>query len=521
MSSAPHLLIFVAIRTPLIPHCLEQQIGPPINDEERRTFMNTRIACVFLVLILLFQFASADQKGKLPLTTASEKARNHYLQGLNLADTLRIQESAQHFRNAIKEDPQFAIAHLNLSFTEPNTEDFFKDLNQALKFADQASEGERLWILATDAAVKGFPNQQGEYLEKLVAKYPDDERAHHLLGTYYFGLQKYEKAIGEFEKAISINPGFSNSYNMLGYSQRFVEQFDKSEKAFVKYIELIPNDPNPYDSYAELLMRIGRYDESIDNYRKALKIDSHFVNSYTGIATNLNFKGKHASARKELDKLYAIARNDGERRLALFGMTISYLDEGNWKKALEEQEKMLALARKMEDPTNITGDLNTIGTILMENGHAKEAQAKFDEAAKITADSDLSPEVKNVAQQTYRFLSAWASLKLDDVKKARAFADEFGKLAESENNQFRIWQSHQLAGMIALHEKSYDVAIRELEKSNLQDPFNNFRLGLAYQDKGDAANAKKYFERAAGNNGLNNLNLAFIRGKAKQYAKEG
>ncbi len=36
---------------------------------------------------------------------------------------------------------------------------------------------------------------------------------------------------------------------------------------------------------------------------------------------------------------------------------------------------MLALAKKMNDPTSVTGDLNTIGTILLEYGHAQEAQA--------------------------------------------------------------------------------------------------------------------------------------------------
>ncbi len=220
------------------------------------------------------------------------------------------------FKKAIETDPDFAIAYLNRSFAQPSTPAFFQDLNQAVSLSNKASEGEKLWILAVQAGANGYPAKQGEYFQKLASAYPDDERAHNLLGTYYFGLQEYDKAIGEYERAVGINPKFSPAYNLLGYAYRFQGKFDRSENAFRKYIELIPNDPNPYDSYAELLMRIGRYDESIQNYQKALTLDSHFVNSYLGIATNLDFKGQHENARKELQKLLTVARNDGERRTA-------------------------------------------------------------------------------------------------------------------------------------------------------------------------------------------------------------
>ena len=471
---------------------------------------------IFLLITLAAFGFPADQSGKMPVTTTSEQARSEYLKGLDLADKLRFQDSSSYFRKATQEDPKFALAYLNLAFTEPSADAFLKDLNQAVALSDKVSEAERLWILSSDAAAKGQPNKQGEYLEKLVAAYPKDERAHNLLAVYYFGLQQFDKAIQEFQKAVTINPDFSPSYNLLGYSYRFLEQYDKSEQAFRKYIQLIPNDPNPYDSYAELLMRIGRYDDSIVNYRKALEQDPHFVNSYVGIATNLTFKGKYVEARQELQKLYDLARTDGERRTALLGMTISYADEGNWQKALEEQEQMLALAKKMNDPVGMSGDYNTIGTILLECNRAKEAQSKFDQAAKSTAEANVSPEVKKIAERNHIFFSAKAALALNDVKTAQADAAEFQKQAEAEKNRFLIWLAHELNGTIALAQKNYDAAIHELEQSNQQDPYNTYRLGLAYHGKGDMAKAKEYFDRTAAFNGLNSLNYTFVRVRARQ-----
>ena len=42
---------------------------------------------------------------------------------------------------------------------------------------------------------------------------------------------------------------------------------------------------------------------------------------------NLNLKGDYEAARQQLDKLYEIARTDGERRAALFAKAVSYFEK--------------------------------------------------------------------------------------------------------------------------------------------------------------------------------------------------
>jgi tetratricopeptide (TPR) repeat protein len=102
----------------------------------------------------------------------------------------------------------------------PTAKGFFEDLDNAVAYADKASEGERLIILALKAGSDGNQKLQEEYLNKLVAIYPDDERAHGQLGQFYFGLQQYDLAVEHLKKSTEINPNYSSSYNMLGYSYR-------------------------------------------------------------------------------------------------------------------------------------------------------------------------------------------------------------------------------------------------------------------------------------------------------------
>lgn len=477
-----------------------------------------RLAGLFMVLLLNVGFlvgcaAASDDGGKIPITTASEEARKAFLQGRELQEKLRIQESRQHFQKAVAEDPNFALAHYYLALAQPSAKEFFESLDQAVSSVDKVSEGEKLWILGFEAGVNGKPMQQREYYTKLVENYPNDERAHNLLGGHYFGQQEHEKAIARYEKAIAIQPEFSQPYNQMGYAYRFLGKYDESEQAFKKYIELIPDDPNPYDSYAELMLKLGKYDASIEKYRKALSVDPNFVASYLGIATNLNFKGEHEHARKELDKLYGIAANDGQRRGALFGKVVSYADEGDFAKALETVQEQYALAEKINDAANMAADLNTMGNILLEQDRPDAAKEKFDKSLAIMQNSDLGAEQKTLAEQGHLFNLSRVALAKNDLAGAKKHAQEYKKQAEARNNRFQIWAAHQLGGMIALAEKDYAAAVAELQQSNLQNPRNLYRLALAYEGKGDKQKAQEYFEKVKNYNALNSLQYAFVRSK--------
>jgi len=483
---------------------------------KKHNLMSHALGLAINVLMLLIISCGTYEDGKIPITTTSEEAREYFLEGRDLFEKLRAQESLQFFEKAAGEDSNFAMGYLFLSFAQSSAKGFFEKLNKAVALVDEVSEGERLWILGVEAGVNGFAMKQREYYQKLVTAYPKDERAHNLLGNHYFGQQEYALAIKEYTKATQIAPEFSQPYNQLGYAHRFLGNYDEAENAFKKYIELIPNDPNPYDSYAELLMKMGEYDASVEFYQKALALNPNFVPSHIGIATNLNFKGNHQDARRQLQKLYDIARNDGERRAAHFAITVSYVDEGDMNKALEEQNKQYALAEKINDASAMAGDLVIMGNILLETGRFDEALAKYNRAVKLVDESDLSEEVKDNTRRGFLFNAARVALRKKDFATADANYEEYRKQVEAINNPFQIRLSHELAGMIALEKKEYDKALQELQQGNQQNPYNLYRIALAYKDKGDHENAKEFCMKASKFNALNSLNYAFIRNRAEQ-----
>ena len=454
--------------------------------------------------------------GKIALTTTSEAARADYLKGRTLAENLRLEDSRQYFRNAIAKDPNFAMAHLSLANSSPTGTEFFEHLGHAAKLADKASPGERLTIKGAEAGANGDPAGQLELYQKLVADYPKDERARFLLGGAYFGRQEYEKAIGEYRQATGIAPEYAPAYNIVGYAYRSLGRYGEAEQAFKKYVQLIPDDPNPYDSYAELLMKMGRFDESIAQYRKALEVNPQFSPSYIGIASNLTFQGKYDASRAEAKKLYDRARNDADKRAAMFATTITYIDEGKTDLALAELEKQYTLGKGTDDAAAMAGDATFMGNILLATGKPAQAMERFEQAVQVVDASQLSAEVKENNKQFHHFNAARVAIATGDLAKARSENQVFMQQAQAKQNLCQIRLGHEVAGTIALAEKDWDGALTHLEQANLQDPYNIYRQGMAYEGKGDQAKAKEKFASAVGFNQLPTINSALVRMKARQ-----
>ena len=487
---------------------------------QRLVGLRPRAALLALAGILYGYSAAHAQtggaSGKIPVTTSSAEARQQYVKGRTLGENLRAHDSREFLTQAAAKDPGMALAHYSLALNAPTAKDFFEHLKRAVALADKASEGERLMILGLQAGANADTKLQRDYYERLAAAYPRDERGHFLLGGAYFGQQDYAKAIREYEKSVELAPDYAPAYNLLGYAHRANGEFGQAEQAFKKYIALIPNDPNPYDSYAELLMKMGRFDESIAMYRKALATDPHFANSRFGIASNLMYQGKPEEGRAELWKLHQAARNDGERRTALFGAAVIYADEGKLDQALAELKKEYAVAEKIDDDAAMAADLVAMGDVALEAGKPDDARKFYVSSLEMQERSDLSPEVKQDAKLNQHYNLGRAALRAGDPAAAREHAKAFLSGATAKNNRGEILQAHELAGAIELQERKYDQALEELRQGNQQDPYTLYRLGLAYQGKGDQARAADFFRQAADQHTLPTLNYAFVRAKAKK-----
>lgn len=484
-----------------------------------------RAPWLVLVLTLLAgsgaaaQTAATGETGKIPITAESEKARELYLEGRHLAETLHLTEAYAKYGETVAAEPDFALAHYGRATSSPTAATFFESLERSVALAGGVSEAERHMILGLQAGATSKPDEQLAHYTALVQAYPEDERAHTLLAAYYNGNQDYEAAVEHYSRAIEINPEFTPAYNVLGYAYRFLARYDEAERTFQKYIELLPNEPNPYDSYAELLMKVGRFEESIENYRKALAIDPAFTFSYVGIGHNQMLMGRGAEARATFEELYEKAPNDGLRRTALFWTAASYVHEGKRDEALEAVRRMSSIAEKAGDKVAVSGDLVLMGDIILETGGSPdEALPKYRESVKVMEAADAPAEVKEATRRNQLYYEALVALAKGDLAGAKSHTEAYGKEVETARVPFEIWQLHELTGRIALVEGDVTSGLADLQKSNQQDPRILWEISRAYERAGDHEQAQAWAKKAAEFN-QQSFPYAYVRSQAREAAR--
>jgi tetratricopeptide (TPR) repeat protein len=164
----------------------------------------------------------------------------------------------------------------------------------------------------------------------------------------------------------------------------------------------------------------------------------------------------------------------------------------------------------------MAGDLQLRGNILLAMGKFDDARKAYEQSLKTTNDSNVSADNKANAALFHHYNLARVAIAKKDLATAKTETDTFRKGVEAAKNANQLKQAHELAGRIALEEKNYDTAISELGQANQQNPDVLYLIGLSYQGKGDANQAKASFTKAAKFNSLPALNYALVRAKAEK-----
>lgn len=457
--------------------------------------------------------ASVEAAAKIPLTTASDEARDLYMQGVALADNLHVTEAHSMFTKAVAADPDFAMGHLQVAQSSLTAAEFFAAVEKAEATADGASEGEQLVINALAAAAENDQARQLAALKKLLAMYPRDERAHIAMANYANGQQDFAAAIAHFTHASEINPDFAVAFNGLGYAYRSAGDLDSAKTAFARYVELRPDEANPYDSYAELLMELGDYDASIDNYSKAIEFDPHFLSAYAGLTIAHSLKGEADLAQQAATDMLAAARNPGERQNAMFRAATSYLFAGDADAAIAVLKTMLAEALDNGDHSTAGGVLEYMGDIMLAAGNAEKANEYIDDALDHRMRAGFNEANQAQANRTHLYKSMIAAMIADDNETAANRAAEYAVEAEMHGATFEKRRAHELAGYIAMGTGDYEAGLAELAQANQLDPIVLYWTAYAHKELGNTEQAANYADRAANKNTLSG-NLPFFRNQA-------
>jgi tetratricopeptide (TPR) repeat protein len=255
--------------------------------------------------------------GSVQVSTKSPEARRELEAALERYENYDVAGAILHAQAATKRDPNFALAHALLFYTEPWHAGAAEAARNARKLiqSPRATSDEKL-------LVKFFIGvQQADLLpaitamNDLVKAHPTDKHVLYLAGEWLHGQLDYARARELLEASLAQDPNFAPALNTLGYSYMLTTdpQPTRALNLLQQYADALPKDPNPQDSLGEILRMTGDDAGSLAHYSAALDISSKFLSSQYGRGDTFLLMGKFTEAQAEYEKALAMAASQHDR----------------------------------------------------------------------------------------------------------------------------------------------------------------------------------------------------------------
>jgi tetratricopeptide (TPR) repeat protein len=436
---------------------------------------------LFLSISVCAHHLKKAETTNLPITTSSAKARALYVKGMEDYENLYLERCNDDWREAVKEDPNLAVAWAWIAFNSTNPQEISAAREKAKALAPKLTPGEQLMIAWISKV------QEGDFIGGITAMndmlemYPRDKHLLYLAGNWLMGENGNDQAKHFFEKALAIDKNFPAALNDLAYVDARNREFDKAFSAMDRYVALLPNEPNPQDSYGELKRMAGQFDSALDHYRAALKIDPDFVSSQLGLGDTYALMGNQAQARIEYDKAIRFAYNEADRLTYSIQKAMTYVRDGNFAEADKQMQEVAVTAHAKEQDLQEAQALRQMAEYQADDAialrHLKLAEEALGHRATISL-SDKSEELSRIL----RFRAVHLSHSGNEAEAARTL-QQLETMANGTRNRV-IQSSYQgAAGTLLMDQKKYEDAIAHLEEDQ-QNPFTMELLVQAYYQTG-------------------------------------
>jgi serine/threonine protein kinase/tetratricopeptide (TPR) repeat protein len=237
------------------------------------------------------------------------------------------------------------------------------------------------------------------------------------------------------------------------------------------------------------LAKIGQYDDAIAAYRRAIELYPGYVEAYDKLHGVLALKGY-------TDTAIAVFTEAVRRKPDL--AKVHYYLGAALKKKGELDSALASLREAIRLDPALAGARQEILGILVKQGNTSEAQAAFQGAVAACQEAiRLEPQSVRAHCNLAWLLTAWPEPKLQDPPRALEAAR---KAVQLDSQSDLAWQ---VLGWAQYRMGDWKASIDALEKSiALQkdppggDAFQWFFLAMAHARRGNADEARKWYDRA-------------------------
>ena len=204
------------------------------------------------------------------LTTAEER----YNEAVALQQEGRVKDAVQAYDEAIRLDPQLAVAYYNRANA------YLTDLGQY------------------ELALSNY--EEALRIDPLFAQ------AYHNSGIAYFKLGLIEEAIESYDEAIRLSPLGARAFHNRGVAYEGLGEYELAVEDFGQALGLdFDQRAQTHVQRGRVYTKLGQHERAVEDYDEAVRLDPRYAPAYAGRALSHALLGHEASAQKDIDRAAA------------------------------------------------------------------------------------------------------------------------------------------------------------------------------------------------------------------------
>ncbi len=288
-------------------------------------------------------------------------------------------------------------------------------------------------------------------------------------GEKLYDNDEYEKAIIEFDLAISLNPNHGHAYNTRGLCFYYQNDLDEALKDYNRAIKLLPNQSMGYYNRAMLYCDLAEFDKAIRNYNRAIELDPKRAIIFIGRANVYTGKKEYKNAIKDLDVAIKL---DPSISISFHNRGACWYFLGNLEKAISDYRTAIKL-----DPNDFDNHYN-LALALDDSGNTKDALASFLQSA------DLDPYNAEVRNKIAWMLASDPNNHIHNCQKAIEYAKQAVKLTSETDWDYLDTLARAYAGSgefkqaILWLRKALELDLDEFSKAYINEKLSLYEQGL-------------------------------------------
>lgn len=439
------------------------------------------------MILPLFALGEIRNRSESPDVNAKPEAVQLFEQGREAFEMGRMGDANFYLDKSLQKDARYASAWLYKAKSAETDAEQVASLEKAVNFRNSVTEGERILIEMEMAVSENNPEKRFQLARRLAELNPGSARALLVLAGEYQQRGDINKFRDLAFEAIRVEPDSPLGYRSLAASWLLNEptDFTLAAKYMEMYVKLRPDEASAHVALGDVERASLNLNQAIIDYSKAIGLEPDhavalskrgYVNTYLGLFEDARADFRAASALESRGYNYAAPNTS----------LISYLYPCNGTGAMDNEAATTDTHVKRHwMPLDAQTDncYFCCTFISMTHGIYASPESSLNACSSLQHEFVMESRAPglNAIEANIAFIEGFRAIQEKDYEKAGQVIEKYAQTISPDMKSNRNEAHNFLEGLMYSEQENYEKALACFSKSDVNNIFVKYHLGVAYQ----------------------------------------